>query len=472
MTRPPRDIVVVRVLLVLTGFTSVINGLLEQNPTYQASSRIFGWLLVAFGVACWWLTYRLRRPGARRRTEVLVLMALLVAIRIYQVIRFGSPAAAAGVILPALVYWRASKPDTRAWLADGTGGRPKTSGGLRVFGALGAVGITIAALVVLTGAGAAVALWPCDFPTPATGSLSQSQLGPSTASTQPTGHVTATDSVLLAYYAYVPTNPVATLVFYHGSGANSAAGYLPLGRELANTYYVATYLFDIRGHGESGGPRGDAPTPDQVWQDTDTAVRFVHTAHPNLPEFVGGHSAGAGLVRNSMSRFDNLVSGYVFLSPDFGLHSNTELVSNAANFATVCQRPFVVNAISNGVLDGHATALGFGYTQADIDSAGLVPKYTVNMALAQNPDDSAADLAGLTKPLGLWVGANDEVFDPDKVIGYARANLKQSTKDTLAIVPKDNHLGILTDGASYLGPWIDAHSTTKPAPEGSGTGHR
>ncbi|HEY4460861.1 MAG TPA: alpha/beta hydrolase [Pseudonocardiaceae bacterium] len=447
MTRPPRDIVVVRVLLVLTGFTSVLNGLLVQS--------LFGWFLVVFGLACWWLVFRLRAPGAGRRTEVLVLMALLVAIRIYQIVRFDAPTAASGLILPALVCWRASKADARAWLADGTGGRPVSA---RALGALGAVGITVAALVVLTGTGAAVAFWPCGFPVPATGSLNQSQLGASTANAKPTGMLTATDGVPLAYYAYVPVDPVATLVFYHGSGANSAAGYLGLGEELARTYHVATYLVDIRGHGASGGPRGDAPTPDQVWQDTGTAVRFAHAAHPNLPEFVGGHSAGARLVLNSMTGFANLVSGYVFLSPDFGLHSNTEAVSDASNFATVCQRPFVVNAISNGVLDGHATALSFGYTQAEIEQAHLIAKYTVNMALAQNVDNSAADLAGMTKPLGVWVGANDEVFDPAKLLNYARTNAKQSTSDTFAVVPKDNHLGILTDGAAYLGPWIDAHS--------------
>jgi hypothetical protein len=88
----------------------------------------------------------------------------------------------------------------------------------------------------------------------------------------------------------------------------------------------------------------------------------------------------------------------------------------------------------------------------------MVAKYTVNMALAQNADDSATDLAGLTKPVGAWVGANDEVFNATTLIDYARASLKKSTSDTLAIVPEDNHLGILTDGASYVGPWIDAHS--------------
>jgi len=80
--RPPRDVTVVRVLLLLTGFTSAVNGLLEQNPTYVTSTRVFGWVLVAFGVACWWLTVRLRRPAPRSRTEVTVLLVLLVAIRI------------------------------------------------------------------------------------------------------------------------------------------------------------------------------------------------------------------------------------------------------------------------------------------------------------------------------------------------------------------------------------------------------
>jgi hypothetical protein len=156
MTRPPRDIVVVRVLLALTGFTSVVNGLLEQNPADETSTHIFGWFLVAFGIACWWSTFRLRAPGQRRRVEVLVLMALLVAIRIYQIIRFDAPIAATGFILPLLVFWRAGKQDTRAWLANGTGTRPGSARAFGAFGALGAVGITVAALVVLTGAGAAV----------------------------------------------------------------------------------------------------------------------------------------------------------------------------------------------------------------------------------------------------------------------------------------------------------------------------
>lgn len=76
------------------------------------------------------------------------------------------------------------------------------------FTALGLVGILVAVLIVGV---TAVALWPCSFPTPAAGALDSSQS--SLAKTAPSGFVDATDGVKLAYYATIPANPVATLVF-------------------------------------------------------------------------------------------------------------------------------------------------------------------------------------------------------------------------------------------------------------------
>lgn len=66
------------------------------------------------------------------------------------------------------------------------------------------------------------------------------------------------------------------------------------------------------------------------------------------------------------------------------------------------------------------------------------------------------------KPMGVWVGEQDEVFDATKLRSYAEqaGNLGQ---DTIRIVPKDNHLGILTDGASYVGPWIDKEASHQPS---------
>ena len=73
-------------------------------------------------------------------------------------------------------------------------------------------------------------------------------------------YLAATDGVRLAYRAYVPGKPVAIVIFYHGLGANSGAGYVPIGQALSERYDIATFLPDIRGHGLSGGDRGDTPS--------------------------------------------------------------------------------------------------------------------------------------------------------------------------------------------------------------------
>lgn len=402
LPRPPRELTVARVLLLLAGAGTAFSGLRQLNPAAATPAHVLGWALIALGALCWVVALLLRRPGPRREAEAVV---------------------------------------------------PDASRLRRVVAGLGVVGVTAGALGVLTAAGAGVALWPCGFSVPANPGL-RSQAVSTDTGTRPSGWVTASDGVALAFYADLPPDPVATLVFYHGSGANSLAGYLPLGRQLAARYRVATYLVDIRGHGASGGPRGDAPTPEQVWQDTATLVDYVHRRHPSLPEFAGGHSAGAGLVLNSLDRIQSRIAGVVFLAPDFGFRSNTARQTGFSNFATVCQRPFVVNALTNHALDGHAPAVGFAYTPAEVRDSGLIPRYTVNMALAQNPAASADDLHALTRPLGLWIGARDEVIDPNRVLAYA-GGAHHAPGDTLRTVPGDDHLGILNDGAGWIGPWID-----------------
>ncbi|MGW6279689.1 alpha/beta hydrolase [Kribbella sp. NPDC055071] len=318
-----------------------------------------------------------------------------------------------------------------------------------------ALGIVVAVIAALIGGGVAVAKVPCSFPTPPTGALKSD--GTKDIRTDPTGFVTASDGVHLAYYAQIPAHPVATLVFYHGSGANSLAGYYPFAQALTRKYQIATYLVDIRGHGASGGPRGDTPSQQQVWQDTADVIQFVHQKWPTVPTFAGGHSAGASLILNSLSRIHDPIAGYVFLAPDYGLHSDTEKVARGSNFATICKRPFVVNAISHGRLDQHSVALGFAYSTAELRESNLINRYTVAMALAQNAADSAADLHSLQAPLGVWVGADDEVFDATKLAEYSR----QAPRSTVTVLPGATHLSVLNAAAGQVGAWITAGQSAK-----------
>jgi alpha-beta hydrolase superfamily lysophospholipase len=422
-----------RVLLTLSGFVSVVNGVVELGPRAGPALVPVGIALVVVGLVTWALVWRLRRPGGRPVPLTAALTVAVAAARVPQWVAGQSPVVLLAIVLPAVAFWRVAR--TRREPAPGR-----------------AVPVTAGVLVVVTAAALALALAPTDLPASAAASGLNSDQSPTTPpEPPPTGHLTATDGTDLAYYADVPVDPVATLVFYHGSGANSGAGYLDFGRQVAERYHVATYLFDMRGHGRSGGPRGDAPSEAQMFADTQTAVDFVKRSNPELPEFVGGHSAGAGLVLNSEDRIGQEVAGYVYLAPDFGLDSGTEKQSDAANFATISHRPLIADVLTNGLLDAHTYAVAFAYSPDEIDRAGLVSRYTTTMAIAQNADDSARILAGTHKPVGVWIGSDDEVFSADEVLAWAR-NAPQATA---AVVPGADHLGVIDRGVADVGTWLD-----------------
>ena len=71
-----------------------------------------------------------------------------------------------------------------------------------------------------------------------------------------------------------------------------------MAEQLCQKYQIATYLFDIRGHGQSGGERGHTPYIHQVWDDISSAIIFLKQNYGDIPLYLGGHSSGAGLILN------------------------------------------------------------------------------------------------------------------------------------------------------------------------------
>ena len=387
----PLRITVSRVLYLLGGAIGIVNGAIELGPDARPAVQSAGWPLIVSGAAALVLVVVLRRPRRWLPTASGAVTVALIVARVLQAAALGSPAVLIACVLSVVALLGVIGSESRAWARTSTedwaarsaAHRERRSGqGIvrRAIGGLGAVGLVAVVLVLGTGAGVAAAVAPCSLPGPAARSgldTTDDTVQPDAA---PTGSVSATDGVHLAYYAFIPRAPRASLVFYHGSGANSAAGYLGVGEAL-RAQGIAVYLFDIRGHGASGGPRGDTPSTPQVEQDTASAVSFVHHEQPDVPEFVGGHSAGAGVVLNSARRLPTPIAGYVFLAPDFGLHSGTERQDGASNFATICQRPLIAATLTNGLLGAHTPAVSFAYTPAQI-AAGLIPQYTAAMAIA------------------------------------------------------------------------------------------
>ncbi len=278
--------------------------------------------------------------------------------------------------------------------------------------------------------------------------------------------VAASDGIKLAYRAYVPKQAKACIIFYHGGGAHSAAGYQYIGAALSARYKIATFTPDIRGHGKSAGARGDAPNPQQVLKDISSLVIHIKKYYPHLPLYLGGHSSGAGLVLNYSGFAEKVdVAGYVFLAPQLGFRSKTERTDNPHPFATVRVLPFIINGMTGGALLGHSKAVRFNYPAELLESdAGFVGYNTVNMANAVTPTSPREQLNQLDKPLGVWIGDSDEVLDADKVLSFVKsahpgAKVVSFVKSAypgayVKEVLGEKHLSILIQGAQYIGPWI------------------
>jgi acylglycerol lipase len=266
----------------------------------------------------------------------------------------------------------------------------------------------------------------------------------------------ARDGIKLAYRRYEPEVPRAALLFYHGGGAHSGASYQHLGHGLQTQFDTLVYMPDIRGHGASDGPRGDTPSAEQVWADITTFLAHIHARFPHLPLFLGGHSSGAGLALNYASRPGHTpVDGYVFLSPQLGVYSQTARPDLAAPFAIVDAAAFANYATKGSPMYGHVHAVRFNYP-AEVLAAdpGLVASITVNMANALTPYAPRDQFVAIDHPFGLWIGEEDELFLPEKVLAYGTLAVSVRAASRTSSIPNAKHLTVLLKAYEVIGPWI------------------
>jgi pimeloyl-ACP methyl ester carboxylesterase len=273
----------------------------------------------------------------------------------------------------------------------------------------------------------------------------------------PPSYIHASDGIKLAYYSFAANQPAASLIFLHGGGAYSGAGYQYLAKKLSELYAVSVHLLDLRGHGSSEGPRGDTPSTSQVLKDLDLFVDTIQKQNANLPLYLGGHSAGGGITLNYFTHYrDKNIKGAIFLSPYFGYKSKTERKSLKYPFMKAKIGLFLMNILSGGKLYGNARAVFFDYPQGVIqESPLLLTSITVNMALTITPNHPRAQFKNIGKPFGLFVGENDELFIPERLVQYGELPEEKIKKaSTCQIIKNANHLSITKFAAQPIGDAI------------------
>lgn len=332
------------------------------------------------------------------------------------------------------------------------------------------------------------------------------------------GFLEASDGTRLAVRSYAsspaPAAPRVNLVLFHGGGAHSAAGYSRLARLLCARWAATAGLAagalrvvtpDLRGHGVSGGPRGAAPSPDQVLDDADRVIRSISVSADSDPDrnallVLAGHSSGAGLLANLLHRASSLPNfrrpdGLLFLAPQWGYRAGTDRPPDPSrpHFAKAFVPYFILNALTGGYFFGNAAGVSLNYPERVLKTEQgklLVTSYSVNMANAVTP--SAGTVAALAAVSGGrawadWVasngkaavarakivmGRNDEVIDPSKVRGLVFGTSQPATDPKVGLldmveIEGTDHLGVLVDGRAVddIVGWLQelAESSAGPA---------
>lgn len=122
-------------------------------------------------------------------------------------------------------------------------------------------------------------------------------------------------------------------------------------------------------------------------------------------------------------------------------------------FSRVSILPFILNYLLSCDLFGHSEAVCFDYPPSAIEEYGMVNCITVNVANAITPYTPREQVGAIKRPVGLWIGSDDELFVPERVVEYLNLVPAEVHGE---VVEEANHLGILVhDGMiSSIGRWL------------------
>jgi alpha-beta hydrolase superfamily lysophospholipase len=189
---------------------------------------------------------------------------------------------------------------------------------------------------------------------------------------------TASDGKPVRLYRWLPAMaPLATIQIAHGMGEH-AARYDPLGGLLAAQGY-AVYANDHRGHGATAEPGAFGWMGPDGWNrviaDAHEIAAHVAAAHPGIPRVLLGHSMGAMLAQQYLTRHGaELDAAILSGSPGFnawwpGLVSRTLARFERLRLGPEAESPLMQKALfgnANAEFDG-PEATGFEWLSRDPD---------------------------------------------------------------------------------------------------------
>lgn len=274
---------------------------------------------------------------------------------------------------------------------------------------------------------------------------------------------------------YLLQNPI--LVFLHGGSFNSRR-YISFAQELCKTLPLTVLLLDMRGHGNSGGPRGDTDYIGQLEDDLADVLTNLRQTSPSSPVVIGGHSSGAIVILRYLQKYDvQGIVGHFFIAPPIPavelarFHRKNHFLLYRINYyrklphyspmpsyaekqvpvirmltAIIAKLiPFLRRRLQIVTFPGHSKTAAL---------ENRVLQYTYNMMASCNINSYQDALKAIKKPSLFLIGDKDELIRASSLKTALIWHVSRFTFLQFEEIENSNHLNICKNSVYSISSWI------------------
>lgn len=237
---------------------------------------------------------------------------------------------------------------------------------------------------------------------------------------QDDGFALTADGLRLHWRSAAPPRPRAACVLVHGLGEHTGR-YAHVSSHLVQQD-LATWVFDLRGHGLSEGLGGHVDSFGDYLEDLRTILGLAADRHPGMPLFLLGHSMG-GLValRHAQTRPRGL-QGLVLSSPLLGIAPASRPGAARALLGRLASALLPRLRLATNVDPSHLSrdpAVGAAYARDPLVGRRVSARWFTSVAGAMAEACAAAPPAEL--PVLLMAAGDDRLADTEAARRFASA---------------------------------------------------